>query len=223
MQQSLLVTIHLSRDYAVQSQQAISYNQQLLRLNQSLDQQVVERTYTVIQLNEQLKRQLKLDGLTGAYNRYALDETLQQYFNTPYNQPVSVAFFMLDVDFFKNYNDAYGHLYGDQVLKDIVVVLQQQLPPDGFLARYGGEEFAMLVPNLSLSEAQSFADGCLMAIRQLNIPHLKRLDTKSHVTVSIGGVVMDHQHVYADAKALIHCADSHLYQAKQQRDCAIVR
>lgn len=219
----ILVTIHLSRDYAVQSQQAISYNQQLLRLNQSLDQQVVERTYTVIQLNEQLKRQLKLDGLTGAYNRYALDETLQQYFNTPYNQPVSVAFFMLDVDFFKNYNDAYGHLYGDQVLKDIVVVLQQQLPPDGFLARYGGEEFAMLVPNLSLSEAQSFADGCLMAIRQLNIPHLKRLDTKSHVTVSIGGVVMDHQHVYADAKALIHCADSHLYQAKQQRDCAIVR
>ncbi|WP_298142993.1 GGDEF domain-containing protein [uncultured Acinetobacter sp.] len=219
----VLVTIYLSRDYALQSQQAICYNQQLLLLNQSLDQQVVERTYTVIQLNEQLKQQLKLDDLTGAYNRYALDETLQQYFKSSQNNSSSLAFFMLDVDFFKNYNDAYGHLHGDQVLKDLVVLLQQQLPDDGFLARYGGEEFAILVPNLSLSEAQTFAHGCLVAIRELNIQHVKRLDAKSYVTISTGGVVMDSQHVYADAKALIHCADSHLYQAKQQRDCAIVR
>lgn len=150
----IVVTLQLSRDYALQSEQAIAYNQELVLLNRTLDQQVAERTHTVIQLNEQLKFQLKLDSLTGAYNRYALNEMLQDYFSGQKNSHYPIGFFMLDVDFFKNYNDAYGHLKGDEVLKKLVQVITQQLPEGGFLARYGGEEFAIIVPNMSFFYAQ---------------------------------------------------------------------
>lgn len=218
----IVVTLQLSRDYALQSDQAIAYNQELIRLNRTLDQQVAERTHTVIQLNEQLKRQLKLDSLTGAYNRYALNKTLQQYFNLSEPSYSSVGFFMLDVDFFKNYNDCYGHLKGDEVLQQLVQVLNQQLPSDGFLARYGGEEFAIILPNVSLLEAQAFAEQCLTAVRELNLQHQQRLDDKHVVTISIGGALMQPQQRYENADALIRCADLRLYQAKQQRDCAIV-
>ena len=219
----ILVTIHLSRDYALQSQQAISYNQQLLRLNHTLDQQVVERTYTVLQLNKQLEQQLKLDSLTGVYNRYALNEALHDYFNTAQTQGTCLACFMLDVDLFKNYNDAYGHLKGDQALKHIAQSLTQQLPEQGFLARYGGEEFLILVPDLSISQATDFAKQCLHAIKQLNILHDYRLDNKTYMTMSIGGTVMSAEQPYEDAESLVRFADSCLYEAKQQRDCAIVR
>lgn len=218
----IVVTLQLSRDYALQSEQAIAYNQELIRLNHILDQQVAERTHTVIQLNEQLKIQLKLDGLTGAYNRFALNEMLQDYFSQPADKRAFIGFFMLDVDFFKNYNDYYGHLKGDEVLKKLVEVLRQQLPENGFLARYGGEEFAIILPNVSLLAAQAFAEQCLTAVRELNLQHQQRLDDKHVVTISIGGALMQSQQRYENADALIRCADLRLYQAKQQRDCAIV-
>lgn len=218
----IVVTLQLSRDYALQSEQAIAYNQELIRLNHTLDQQVAERTHTVIQLNEQLKIQLKLDGLTGAYNRFALNEMLQDYFSQPADKRAFIGFFMLDVDFFKNYNDYYGHLKGDEVLKKLVEVLRQQLPENGFLARYGGEEFTIILPNVSLLAAQAFAEQCLTAVRELNLQHQQRLDDKHVVTITIGGALMQPQQRYENADALIRCADLRLYQAKQQRDCAIV-
>ena len=218
----IVVTLQLSRDYALQSDQAISYNQELIRLNHTLDQQVAERTHTVIQLNQQLKRQLKLDSLTGAYNRYALNKVLLEHFNQAQKNQSSVGFFMLDVDFFKNYNDHYGHLKGDEVLKQLVQVLSLQLPKYGFLARYGGEEFAIILPDVSELDMQNFAEKCLDAVRRLNLDHLHRFDKKRNVTVSIGGALMNADDPYQNVDALIRCADARLYEAKAERDCAIV-
>lgn len=97
------------------------------------------------------------------------------------------------------------------------------MPEQGFLARYGGEEFLILVPDLSISQATDFAKQCLDAIKQLNILHDYRLDTKTYMTMSIGGTVMSAEQPYEDAESLVRFADSCLYEAKQQRDCAIVR
>ena len=218
----MVVLLSLSRDYALQSQQAIAYNHELLRLNASLDREVEDRTYTVIQLNELLKQQLKLDSLTGAYNRFALNETLQSHFETSKKDQNTLSFFMLDVDFFKKYNDYYGHLKGDEVLKKIVDVLRQILPQDGFLARYGGEEFAIIIQNMTLEDVQVFANQCLNVVRELELEHLDRDDGKKILTISIGGALMNKFNQFNDADSLIRCADLRLYQAKHQRDSAIV-
>lgn len=218
----MVVLLSLSRDYALQSQQAIAYNHELLRLNASLDKEVEERTYTVIQLNELLKHQLKFDSLTGAYNRFALNETLHSHFEASKKDQSALSFFMIDVDFFKKYNDYYGHLKGDEVLKKIVDVLRQILPQDGFLARYGGEEFAIIIPNMRLAEIEKFAQKCLNTVRELELEHLDRNDGKKILTISIGGALMNSWNHFNDADSLVRCADLRLYQAKQLRDSAIV-
>ena len=217
-----MVTFSLSRDYAIQSEQALSYNQQLLNLNQTLDQQVQERTQHIELLNQRLNEQLKKDVLTGALNRYALNEEIQQRFADARMNHQSLAFFMLDVDYFKNYNDAYGHLKGDDVLKGIVETLQAILPSQAILARYGGEEFAIVASNMPKSDALKFVDICLSQIRQMQIRHEYRLDDKSMITISIGGAVMDHTHPYTDIISLMKTADQQLYIAKNHRDCAVV-
>lgn len=113
----ILVTLQLSRDYAIQSDNVILYNQQLIKLNRTLDQKVIERTRTVVELNNKLQLQVQLDALTGAFNRYALNNEIQKRFERATKEHKNFAFFMLDVDYFKKYNDGYGHLKGDDVLK----------------------------------------------------------------------------------------------------------
>lgn len=218
----ILVTFSLSRDYAIQSEHALRYNQELLKLNQTLDKQVHERTQHIEQLNQKLKQQLKLDVLTGALNRYALNEEIQQRYSDALKLNQSLAFFMIDVDYFKNYNDAYGHLKGDEVLRGIVVALQQILPEDAILARYGGEEFAIVASNMARNTAIEFTALCLQQIRQLQIQHQHRLDEKQLVTISIGGAVMDAEHSYQEIIDLMKTADQQLYKAKAYRDCSIV-
>lgn len=219
----VIVTIQLSRDYAIQSDRAISSNRELKRLNRSLDQQVSERTATVVELNTQLQRQLKQDALTGAYNRFALNEEIQQRFEHAQRHQNSLAFFMIDVDYFKAYNDHYGHLKGDDVLRGLVEILQSKLPENGFLARYGGEEFAIILDQVDVIQAQAFAEQCLAAVLQAEIPHLYRLDDLSIVSVSIGGALLDNPNAVEDVLNLMKSADQHLYVAKEQRASVVVQ
>ena len=218
----MIVTLNLSRDYAIQSEHAMRYNAELLRLNQTLDQQVNERTQHIEQLNSQLSIQLRHDALTGAYNRYALNEEIQYRFDYAQQHKQSLAFLMLDVDYFKKYNDAYGHLKGDEILRQLVELLAKKLTEQVFLARYGGEEFAIIVHDMDVNQVMLFAEECLQHIRDAYIPHAYRLDQKSYITVSIGAAVMDKVHDYEDIIALMKAADQQLYKAKQQRDCAWV-
>lgn len=218
----IIVTIQLSRDYAIQSDRAISSNCELKRLNQSLDQQVIERTAKVVELNEQLQQQLKRDTLTGAYNRFALNETLKERFEHAKTAQNCLVFFMLDVDYFKAYNDNYGHLKGDDVLRRLVEILQAQLPEYGFLARYGGEEFSMVLSLENVAQAQVFAEQCLHAILQAQIPHAYRLDDLAVVSVSIGGAVLVNSEAGETVIDLMKAADANLYKAKEKRAAVVV-
>lgn len=133
-----------------------------MRLNKELDQKVQDRTRDITLLNEKLAQQVRLDSLTGAYNRFALNEQLQQQYEYAIANQTSLAVYMIDVDYFKNYNDYYGHLKGDYILKTLVRTIQQILPENGFLARYGGEEFAVLLADISWQEgSQSFCRATL--------------------------------------------------------------
>jgi diguanylate cyclase (GGDEF)-like protein len=121
---------------------------------------------------------------------------------------------MIDLDFFKNYNDTYGHTLGDACLKAVAKVFADSvLRPEDFVARYGGEEFVAILPNTGGKGACGVAERILRNVRLLNIPHEKSA-AASHVTVSIGittGSVLNTR----DGSEFIKRADEALYISKQ--------
>lgn len=212
---ALIIMFQQSRNYAHQTYYTERLNNKLMVLNSSLDQKVRERTAQLHELNTKLQYQINVDALTGAYNRRALNEEIQRLFNQTIQHPEqTLSFAMIDVDYFKKYNDYYGHLKGDEVLQRLVQVIQQVLPKQGYLARYGGEEFAILLHDMPIAEAREILEIVLLAVRAEQLAHDNRGDDKDYVTVSIGVAYMDAHHPYADIHTLMKTADLHLYEAK---------
>ena len=212
---ALLIMFQQSKNYAHHTYHIEQLNNNLLELNNSLDNKVKERTSQLHRLNEQLERQIQIDALTGAYNRRALNAEIQRLFTLTQNhRNHTLAFAMLDVDYFKNYNDYYGHLKGDVILKDLVKVIQQALPSSAYVARYGGEEFAIILHNVPSAVVLNVLQQVLDAVRQMQMEHLNRPDQKSYVTLSMGVAWMDQDHEYVNIHELMKAADVQLYAAK---------
>ncbi|TCB50471.1 diguanylate cyclase [Acinetobacter sp. ANC 4779] len=212
---ALLIMFQQSKNYAKHTHYVEQLNNNLLELNSSLDQKVQERTLQLNQLNQQLELQIQIDALTGAFNRRALNAEIQRLFTLTKNHTNhTLAFAMLDVDFFKNYNDYYGHLKGDVILQDLVKIIQRALPPSAYVARYGGEEFAIILHNVPSEVVLNVLRKVLNAVRQARLEHLNRPDQKPYVTLSMGVSWMDQNHPYADIHELMKAADVQLYAAK---------
>lgn len=153
-----------------------------------------------------------IDSLTKLPNRRWLDYAFQreQQNSTENKQPLCMI--MLDVDHFKDYNDQHGHLAGDAVLQFISQQLREQLRPNDSLARFGGEEFVILLPNLSLPEAEQVAERLRSCLATLShIPN--SLPILPSVTISLGVAEFSPDD---ELTCLLHKADKALYQAKQQ-------
>lgn len=154
------------------------------------------------------------DGLTGIANRRSLDDNLDEAWQACLTAKQPLAFIMLDIDFFKKYNDHYGHQQGDKCLRQIAAVLAETFVwPTGKLARFGGEEFACFMPNASLAVAVEFAEKLRLAIAVLNLPHAKS-EAAPHVTLSLGVACLEPNGKNGLAE-LIKTADLALYKAKQ--------
>lgn len=156
-----------------------------------------------------------VDGLTGIANRRHLNERLEIEWRRCLRSGMPLAALMIDVDFFKRYNDRYGHQAGDDCLKRVAGALSSAMQRAGDLAaRYGGEEFLCLLPETDASAARALAERVEQAVRDLAIEHLDSA-TAPVVTVSVGVAVM--RPVQDDAfGTLLQRADAALYQAKQQ-------
>lgn len=160
-----------------------------------------------------------LDGLTGIPNRRAYDDRLhKEWLRACRNgDPFSMA--MVDVDFFKQYNDTYGHAAGDQTLKRVGRTLDRMLKRSSdFVARYGGEEFAIILPSQSFQTAQSFATLACQEIANLGIPH-SASQAATIVTISIGGATTLPSRSLRMEEFAAH-VDKMLYQAKETRNIA---
>lgn len=122
--------------------------------------------------NHKLHQLVDTDGLTGLLNRRAFDRLIAQYLLHAKREKMPLSVLLLDVDYFKNYNDSLGHQKGDACLVLIAATLQKicHRPMDA-VTRYGGEEFAILLPNTESTGAQYFAQQCIERIFQLQIPH----------------------------------------------------
>jgi len=155
------------------------------------------------------------DGLTGLANRRCFDETLNAEWQRALRQRQPLSLLMVDVDNFKAYNDANGHLGGDECLKRIATAVASEMRANDLVARYGGEEFAVILPNQSLKGAAIVAERIRRRVEQLRVPlhGTAGLAPMQHVTVSIGAATAiagpDN-----DASQLVAIADAALYRAK---------
>jgi diguanylate cyclase (GGDEF)-like protein len=164
--------------------------------------------------NRKLEILAHLDGLTQISNRRSFDRFLHQEWLRLRRGGQSIALILLDVDFFKNYNDTYGHQLGDECLIKIAQALQQNANrPADMVARYGGEEFAVILSDTDESGAIVVAQNIHQAIAQLQIPHATS-EVNDYITVSIG-IASLIPTVSLTPEYLIQLADQALYQAKQ--------
>lgn len=164
--------------------------------------------------NLELQRLASHDGLTGVANRRYFDQILDSEWRRAMREDSWLALVMLDVDFFKRYNDGYGHQVGDQCLKRIAEAARGCLRrPADLLARYGGEEFAAVLPNTKPEGALLIAERMRQAVADLGIEHAHS-PLGQKVTASVGVAVMRPERG-AESTMLVAAADKALYDAKQ--------
>ncbi len=155
-----------------------------------------------------------LDGLTGIFNRRKFDEYLGSTWNLAVRIFMPVSMILMDIDFFKQYNDLYGHQEGDNCLVQIAQALSKTIVrKTDFLARYGGEEFVCILPNTPIDDTFIIAEKLRESIRLLQMPHA---DSKVEKIVTISaGVASKFPAKNLSYTALIKAADEALYKAKQ--------
>lgn len=219
----------LFAQYEQQTLLLLSFNQELEekveartvkldQVNQKLQQEINERKQAELklqQLNAELLQLTMLDGLTGIANRRRFDEYLMQEWQRSARGKFPISLILIDVDYFKRYNDFYGHQAGDLCLQQIAQTLSNDVKRStDLVARYGGEEFAVILPNTNLEGATCIAKNISQSIRNLQISHADS-QVSQYVSLSMG-VMSVVPEPSSSPNLLIQSADNLLYQAKQQ-------
>ncbi|AGF53014.1 sll0779 [Synechocystis sp. PCC 6803] len=167
------------------------------------------------EVNIELERLTQIDGLTGVYNRRFFDQALEREWQIAFRETESLTLVMLDIDYFKLYNDTLGHQAGDHCLRIVAAILQESVHrTSDLVARYGGEEFALILPRTDLSGAVIVAQRIKTLMDAKAISH-PTSEIANYVTVSIG----IHCAVPRPGLSLaswVKCADDALYQAKKR-------
>jgi diguanylate cyclase (GGDEF)-like protein len=193
----------------------------ILRLKDEMERRIArERELLVLtqrleEANEKLRRLSNLDGLTGIANRRYLDEVLPREWLRAARDRQPIFVIMVDIDFFKSFNDTYGHQHGDVCLKRVATALKKAMRrPADLLARYGGEEFIAVLPETDLSGAMKVAQTMRSNVSSMALEH-SGSGVGSCVTLSIGldGMIPDHG---TDPSLLVAASDEALMEAKRE-------
>jgi diguanylate cyclase (GGDEF)-like protein len=167
----------------------------------------------ILHLETQVNK-IYFDPLTGIYNRRYFNENIERLISNLSRSNGTLSVMLADVDFFKKYNDTYGHLKGDECLKIVAETLRNSTTrKDDFVARYGGEEFVIVLPNTNEAGARMVAERMIENVRNHNIPHKENGGEKC-VTISIGVTNGEVKHTLT-AEDFIHRADMLLYEVKR--------
>ena len=212
----LYILIHvyiMGRDFAKYKNDTLILNEQLLTLNASLDRKVYKRTKELEKANAQLAKLAYIDGLTKVPNRHALNRQIEKMKLDSDNRCLPISVMMFDVDYFKQYNDHYGHIAGDEVLRQVAQAMESALPKDCFFARYGGEEFVIILKNASLDRAILLAEKVRKKIEREQIAHVK--SEYEILTISVGVTTSTAPLEETDVNELIQEADELLYVSKR--------
>jgi two-component system chemotaxis family response regulator WspR len=169
----------------------------------------------LMEANLELQRLTNLDGLTGLNNRRRFDEYADSEWRRAAREGSHFSLLIVDVDDFKRYNDTYGHIAGDTVLKQVAASIRRNCDrPADLPARFGGEEFAIILPGTDLNGARHLAELIRQSVETARIPH-SASTTGEYLTLSIGGTCAQPRPGQSLLDALIR-ADKALYEAKRQ-------
>ena len=168
----------------------------------------------LMETNLELQRLTNVDGLTGLSNRRYFEEYYETEWNSAIREKNPVSILMIDIDQFKQYNDTYGHLAGDEVLKSVALSVKETVRrPRDLAVRMGGEEFVVVLPQTTATELAVLATKVVLAVEALNLPHLASPVT-DHVTISVGGATRMPEHDEFRF-SLVEAADKAMYEAKR--------
>jgi diguanylate cyclase (GGDEF)-like protein len=215
-QQRVLKRLSIFNQIVRNKTQGFEYQTSLVGNDEITDLVEAFKEFTqTIELQKQKLEQLSMsDGLTGIANRRAFDIRLKHDMELSVRQKSSVSLLLMDIDCFKLYNDNYGHLRGDQCLKDVSKIICDSLHRDSdFVARYGGEEFACVLPNTDSNGAQEIATHIIEQMKLKAIRH-KYSNVADYVTISIGIATSPLQDSSLIPETIISRADTALYHAK---------
>ncbi|QBF25491.1 PleD family two-component system response regulator [Pseudomonas tructae] len=167
----------------------------------------------LLDTNLVLQRLMNSDGLTGLSNRRHFDENLELEWRRAMREQAQLSLLMVDVDYFKSFNDTFGHLAGDEALRKVAEAIRASCArPSDLPARYGGEEFALVLPNTSPGGARLIAEKLRQTVEAMNIAHTMP-NPDSCLTVSIGLATLTPS-IGSHCRQLISAADKGLYLAK---------
>ncbi|MEG3985963.1 diguanylate cyclase [Microcoleus sp. S28C3] len=196
-------------------QEELAERQQAQARMREINQQLALSNEELARATHLLQQVVNIDGLTQIANRRCFNDRLEREWERLYREQKPISLLLFDVDYFKRYNDCYGHQMGDDCLFKLAQTVQEVVyRPADLVARYGGEEFGIILPNTDLKGASSVAQRIHAAIQALNIPH-KTSDVSDLVTISMGiaNLIPISELSSAD---LIAIADRALYRAKEQ-------
>jgi two-component system chemotaxis family response regulator WspR len=197
-----------SRSYMAQAERDAAY--QALR---DLQRQLENSNAQLEESNRELHRLSSLDGLTGIANRRQFDKMLDQEWQRALRNCTELSLIMIDIDYFKLFNDTYGHQAGDDCLKTVALTLDRIVHrPSDVVARYGGEEFALVLPETDTLGAQRVAEKMRDTVTRLNIRH-EASKVTNKISLSIGVATMNPRGSESP-DMLLAAADDALYRAK---------
>jgi diguanylate cyclase (GGDEF)-like protein len=196
-------------------QKTREYIRSLEQTQTSLEEQVLQQTRELVEKNRALEMMARTDSLTKLGNRIFLKESLEAEAAKVGVENKAFSLMMIDIDYFKNYNDRYGHLKGDEILEILGETLLSHTRETSMRAsRFGGEEFCLLMPGYDQETTQQEAQRLLETIRSLQIPNLSS-DVSDILTISIGVYTTDKASELQNS-TVIQKADQALYMAKTQ-------
>lgn len=180
------------------------------------EKELIESTHHLSDLNLSLSKVTMVDGLTGIPNRRCFDQAMQQEFGRAFRNDSHIAIIMIDVDFFKKYNDHYGHQAGDRCLIEVGKALKSAVKrPSDLVARYGGEEFVIILPETTADQAITVAEKAISFVENLAIEHEKS-EASKFVTISVGIASLSPRKDEGTSAHLMKIADDALYDAKKR-------
>jgi diguanylate cyclase (GGDEF)-like protein len=174
----------------------------------------------IIDLQKQLQEQASRDSLTGLWNRKRMFRILDKEINRAKRDNLPVAIIMIDIDKFKAINDTHGHHVGDLVLQEVAATMKKSVRNYDEIIRYGGDEFLAILPNCSLSKAESISER----LRQnMNIYRISSNAVSLNITFSLGGTSTENHSKDVTAEEFIVAADEALREAKNKgRNCVVI-
>ncbi|RUL48681.1 diguanylate cyclase domain-containing protein [Lysinibacillus antri] len=188
-----------------------TYNKQdeLYDLIQNVDIMRTELSSSI----QTLEEKVNFDGLTGLYNRRYFNETMLKEWAIAKEKHFPISIILFDIDFYKNFNDTYGHLAGDECLKTIATCLKNfNDEPVRFVARFGGEEFVVFLQGQDEHQAMQLAEEIRKAVENLKIPHSKS-EVHDYVTISMGVATVIPTD-YIKSTKIFNMADQAMYESK---------